>query len=166
MPGEYEDIGGGLPRPASLLTVLHGQGPAIQAPTIAGFQMVAMGAQSGGPVAGAGPGFWTDHRSDCVIVAAMQHNGLGGWMSYYFTHLNGGLWTPAEQGLFNLAITNPLRTLIAMDSNTFAGMGALFDQINQGNPAGAIPAGNLLRYRTPNPTFALRLSDSAIGQRP
>lgn len=167
MPGAYVDNGGAPPQQATLLTPLLGQGPPIQVPAVAGFQEVAMGQQAGGPVGPlAPPGLRTGHRSDCVVIAVMQRNGLGQWMSYYFTHLNGGLWTPAEQGLFNAVITQPQNAFVAMSSNTFVGMETLLEEMNAGNPSGNIPLANLLKYQTANPTFALRLADAAIGQVP
>lgn len=167
MPGQYADNGGVPPRQATLLTNLNGQGPPIQVPSIAHFVEVAMGQQVGGPVDPlAPPGIWTDHRDNCVVIAVMQRNGLGQWMSYYFTHLNGGLWTPTEQDLFNAVITRPQNAFVAMNSNSFIGMELLLEDMNAGNPNGAIPLANLLRYRSANPTFALRLADAAIGQRP
>jgi len=167
MPGEYEDTGGAPPLQANLLSNLHGAGPPLRVPAINGFQHVAMDHQSGGPVIGAQvPGFWTGQRTDCIVVAVMQHNGLGAWMSYYFAHLRGGRWTATEQALFNLVITHPANAFIAMDSNAFSGMEIVLGQMNAGNPAGNIPLAHLLRYKSPHPTFALRLADSAIGQIP
>jgi hypothetical protein len=167
MPGEYENVGGGPPRIASLLTVLNGQGPPIRSPSIAGYQLVSMDQQAGGPTAGAvAPGVWTQHVTACIAVGVMQHNGIGGWMSYYFAHLRGGMWTPTEQGLFNAVITNPLNAYVVMMSNAFAGMEIVLDQMNAGNPAGNIPLANLLKYKSQNQTFAMRLADSSIGQIP
>lgn len=167
MPGQYEDTGGVPPLQANLLTNLNGQGPPIRVPSIAGFQEIPMDHQSGGPVIGSPvPGLWTRDRTDCIVVAVMQHNGIGNWISYYFAHLRGGQWTATEQALFNAVITNPQNAFIAMNSNAFAGMEILLDEMNAGNPNGNIPLAHLLKYKSPNPTFALRLADSAIGQRP
>jgi hypothetical protein len=167
MPGTYTDNGGQPPIQASLLTVLNGNGPPIAVPSIANFQEVPMGQQSGGPVHGAHvPGLWTGHRSDCVVIAVMQQDAVGGWESYYFTHLNGGLWTGTEQALFNAVINQPGNAFVAMSSNTHIGMMTLLSEMNRGNPAGNIPAANLLEYKTGNPTFALRLAGAGIGQVP
>jgi hypothetical protein len=166
MPGQYEDIGGDPPQYTTLLTVLDGAGPPLEVPDTAGFQQIAMGQQVGGQVGGGAPGFWTGSRSDCVVIAAMQRNAQGAWVSYYFTHLNGGLWTATEQALFNQVITDPQNTFVAMNSNAFSGMATLLEDMNAGNPSGAIPLANLLEYKSPADTFALRLSDAAIGQVP
>jgi hypothetical protein len=167
MPGEYEDNGSLPPRQASLLTVLTGQGPPIRVPSITNYQLVPMDRQMGGPTAGALiPGVWTQYVTACIAVGVMQHNGMGNWMSYYFAHLRGGMWSPTEQGLFNAVITNPQNAYVVMMSGMFGGMEIVLDQMNQGNPAGAIPLANLLKYKTQNQTFAMRLADSGIGQIP
>lgn len=164
MPGTYEDTGG-EPRHATLLTPLNGTGRPLQVPNVDNFVNIPMDAQAGGAI-GPIPGLRTGQRTDCIVVAVMQHDGQGHWERYYFAHLRGGQWTATNQQLFNQSITAPARSYIAMNSNAFAGMTILLEQMNEGNPNGDIPLANLLQYKSLNPTFAMRLADSSIGQVP
>jgi hypothetical protein len=165
MPGQYDNVGG-QPFQATLLTPLNGQGPPIGVPSIQHFVEVPMGQRAGGPVNTAlYPGVWTQHVTACIAVGVMQHNGLGQWQSFFFAHLTGGQWFPADQALFNAVITHPLNAYVVMMSNAFAGMEIVLGQMNAGNPAGPIPLANLLQYRSANQTFAMRF-DALIGQRP
>lgn len=166
MPGKYEDTGG-PPLQATLLTDLNGSGSPIGLQSILNFENIPMGYQVGGDVAGSQfPGYWTGMRTDCVVVAVMQLNTAGGWARFFFAHLQGGMWTPTDRMLFKQTITDPANAYIAMNSNAFAGMEVLLNEMNQGNPNGHIPASHLLKYKSPNPTFALRLANGGIGQVP
>jgi hypothetical protein len=167
MPGIYETSGVTPAKHATLLTALQGWGPPIRLPSIAQFQYVPMYEQCAGPIVGTPvSGLWTAKRNDCIVVAAMMHDGLGNWISYYFAHLAGGRWTAKEQALFNAVITYPAHTFIVMNCSGFAATETLLEDINAGNPNGNIRRKHLLKYRSPNPTFALRLRDAAIGEIP
>lgn len=164
MPRQYKNTGGNQTIQRTIDNNLNGNGPPIYLPGQDGFEEVNMGSQLGGAIADVQfPGVNTSSRSDCVVIAALQGD-PGAWTRYYFTHLQGGIWEPANQDLFNEAINNPAIAWMVMNSNTWIGLETLFDDINKGNPNGLIPANNMLMYVSKNDTFGLRLTNGGIGQ--